>query len=158
MSNAPADLPAAAREIIERFDLEPHPEGGWYRQTFRDEVGDASDGSSAAAPGAAHSTAIYFLLARGERSHWHRVLHAAEVWHHYAGAPIRLRLSTDGVAVEEHLLGMDVAAGELPQVVVPVGVWQSAESLGEWTLVGCTVAPGFEFDPFELAPPGWEPG
>lgn len=134
--------------IIERYELEPHPEGGWYRQTFRDESPD----------GAVRSTAIYFLLAEGERSHWHRVLHAAEVWHHYAGAPIRLRLSADGVTTQHHLLGIEAAAGQQPQIVVPAGCWQSAESLGAWTLVGCTVAPGFDFERFELAPPDWEPG
>ena len=152
MSGAAGDLPTAAREIVDRFELEPHPEGGWYRQTFRDESPES------AADGVARSTAIYFLLAEGERSHWHRVLHAAEVWHHYDGDSIRLRLSADGVTIEEHLLGTDLAAGERPQVVVPLGHWQSAESLGEWTLAGCTVAPGFDFERFELAPPGWEPG
>lgn len=137
----------AARDIIDRFALEPHPEGGWYRQTFRDEGAD----------GIVHSTAIYFLLARGERSHWHRVHHAAEVWHHYAGDPIRLQVSADGVGVDEHVLGTDLVAGERPQVIVPIGHWQAAESLGEWTLVGCTVAPGFDFSQFELAPPDWVP-
>jgi len=142
------DLTAAALEIIERFELEPHPEGGWYRQTFSDDVAD----------GTVRSTAIYFLLARGERSHWHRVLHAAEVWHHYAGDPIRLRVSADGVTTHEQVLGVDLSAGERPQVIVPIGHWQSAASMGEWTLAGCTVAPGFDFDQFELAPSGWEPG
>ena len=148
MSDDARDLPSAAREVIDRFELSPHPEGGWYRQTFRDEASD----------GTVRSTAFYFLLARGERSHWHRVRNAAEVWHHYAGDPIRLRLSGDGVTAEEHALGTDLAAGERPQVIVPLGHWQSAESLGEWTLVGCTVAPGFDFDHFELAPPDWQPG
>ena len=148
MSDAGRDFPAAAREIIDRFGLQPHPEGGWYHQTLRDEAPD----------GAVRSTAIYFLLARGERSHWHRVGNAAEVWHHYAGDPIRLRVSADGATTHEHVLGTDLAAGERPQVIVPVGHWQAAETLGEWTLAGCTVAPGFDFDHFELAPPGWEPG
>ena len=143
-----ADLPGRAREIIDHFELEPHPEGGWFRQTFRD-VG---------ADGTVPSTAIYFLLARGERSHWHRVHHAAEVWHHYAGDPIRLCLSVDGVAEDDHLLGTDLASGQRPQVIVPLGCWQSAETLGDWTLVGCTVAPGFDFTHFELAPPDWQPG
>ena len=141
-------LPAAAGEIIDRFGMEPHPEGGWFRQMLHDEGPD----------GTVHSTAIYFLLTRGERSHWHRVHHAAEVWHHYAGDPIRLRVSADGVGVDEHVLGTDLAAGERPQVIVPIGHWQSAEPLGEWTLVGCTVAPGFDFSQFELAPPDWAPG
>lgn len=141
------DVPETASEVIDRFGLEPHPEGGWFRQTFRDEGPD----------GTVHSTAIYFLLARGERSHWHRVHHAAEVWHHYAGDPIRLLTSADGGTVDDHVLGADLAAGQRPQVVVPMGHWQSAEPLGEWTLVGCTVAPGFDFSQFELAPPDWAP-
>lgn len=141
-------VPIEARGIIDRLGLEPHPEGGWYRETLRDEADD----------GLVHSTAIYFLLVRGERSHWHRVHHAAEVWHHYGGGPIRLRVSVDGAGCTEHLLGDDLMAGELPQFVVPVGAWQSAVSAGEWTLVGCTVAPGFDFDQFELAPSDWEPG
>lgn len=148
MSAETPGLPGAAREIIERFELEPHPEGGWYRQTFSDEASD----------GTVRSTAIYFLLCRGERSHWHRVGNAAEVWHYYAGAPIQLRLSADGVTTEQHVLGLDPTAGGRAQLVVPEGHWQSAESLGEWTLVGCTVAPGFDFDHFELASPDWEPG
>ncbi len=149
-STAPAadSLPPTARAIVDRLKLERHPEGGWFRETFRDEGPD----------GNVHSTAIHFLLARGDRSHWHRVAHAAEVWHHYAGDPIRLRLSADGIEIEDHLLGADLGAGERPQVIVPLGCWQSAESLGEWTLVGCTVAPGFDFAHFELAPPDWHPG
>jgi len=142
------DLPVAARDIIDRLALEPHPEGGWYRQTFCD----------ADADGTVRSTAIYYLLSRGERSHWHRVRNAAEVWHHYAGDPIQLSVSADGTKAELHVLGTDLAAGEHPQLVVPVGHWQSAEPLGEWTLVGCTVAPGFDFAEFEMAPPDWEPG
>lgn len=139
---------ATARDVIETFGLEPHPEGGWYRQTFVDEAVDDT----------VRSTAIYYLLADGERSHWHRVRNASEVWHHYAGHPLRIRISADGVNQTEHELGVDFERGERPQVVVPVGHWQSAESLGPWTLVGCTVAPGFDFDQFELAEPGWEPG
>lgn len=135
-----------AQSIIQLLGLEPHPEGGHFRETFRD--GRAVDGRAA-------STAIYFLLARGERSHWHRV-DAAEIWHWYAGAPLALRIAEGAKAVELRL-GNDLAAGERPQAVVPAGAWQSAESLGEWTLVGCTVAPGFEFAGFELAPPGWSP-
>lgn len=141
-------LPPTARDIVDRLGLEPHPEGGWFRQTFLD---DAPDGT-------AHSTAIYFLLARGEGSHWHRVLHTAEIWHHYAGAPIRLQLSEDGTTIEERLLGADLIAGERPQAIVPMAWWQAAETLGEWTLVGCTVAPAFDFAHFELAPSGWHPG
>jgi uncharacterized protein len=137
----------AAHEMIRLLELSPHPEGGHYRETFRDA---AADGGRAA------STAIYFLLARGERSHWHRV-DAAEVWHWYAGAPLALEVAgSEGIATLR--LGPDLAAGERPQAVVPKGAWQAAESLGEWTLVGCTVAPGFVFSGFELAPPDFVPG
>jgi predicted cupin superfamily sugar epimerase len=130
-----------AAEIVALLELAPHPEGGWYRQTFVDDV-----------PGArAHSTLIYFLLEAGQRSHWHRI-DSAEVWHWYAGAPLELRLA--GATI---LLGNDLAVGQRPQGVVPPGAWQSAITLGEWTLVGCTVAPGFDFAHFELAPPDWEP-
>ncbi|HEY6984096.1 cupin domain-containing protein [Reyranella sp.] len=134
-----------ADEIIARLGLQPHPEGGHYRETFR----------AAGTPRGA-STAIYFLLKAGERSHWHRV-DADEVWHRYAGAPLELSLSDDGRRVRRLRLGSDLDLGELPQAVVPRGVWQTARSLGYWTLVGCTVAPAFEFGGFELAPPGWRP-
>lgn len=141
-----------ADEIIETLQLEPHPEGGYYRQTFRDTAGGARG----------HSTAIYYLLRAGERSHWHRVRDAAEVWHFYAGDPLVLRMSVDGGAAEggavrETVLGPDLVAGQRPQAVVPADVWQSAESRGAFTLVGCTVAPGFEFAAFEMAPPDWTP-
>jgi len=128
------------------LSLEPHPEGGHYRETFRDDR--KIDGRSA-------STAIYFLLARGERSHWHRV-DAVEVWHHYAGAPLGLSIAENGV-MRAVRLGADLAAGEQPQAAVPAGAWQAAESLGDWTLAGCTVAPGFEFSGFMPAPPDWSP-
>lgn len=141
-----ADLSAA--DIIARLDLRPHPEGGHYRETFRDARTDAA--------GRAHSTAIYFLLARGERSHWHRI-DAVEIWHYHAGAPLTLRIAKDGSPQQSIRLGPDVARGEQPQAIVPAGAWQAAESGGDWTLVGCTVAPGFEFSKFELAPKGWEP-
>ncbi|MGY4574534.1 cupin domain-containing protein [Bradyrhizobium sp. USDA 3256] len=140
-----ADLSAA--DIIARLALQPHPEGGHYRETFRDARCDAN--------GRAHSTAIYFLLARGERSHWHRI-DAVEMWHYYAGAPLTLRIAEDG-APHSITLGPDVARGERPQAIVSADTWQAAESCGDWTLVGCTVAPGFEFAKFELAPKGWEP-
>ena len=128
-------------EVIALLGLERHPEGGWYRQTFA----DTHPG------GRAHSTLIYYLLEAGDRSAWHRV-DSAEVWHWCAGAPLELKV--DKAAV---MLGNDLIAGQRPQGVVPGGAWQSARSLGDWTLVGCTVAPGFEFAHFELAPPGWEP-
>ncbi len=140
-------MPSAA-EMIRLLELKPHPEGGHYRQTFRD---------ARMVDGRAASTAIYFLLARGERSHWHRV-DAVEVWHYYAGAPIELEIATSAQGPVERLtLGPDIAAGERPQAIVPVHAWQAARSLGEWTLVGCTVAPGFEFKGFELAPKDWSP-
>jgi uncharacterized protein len=142
-------LPQQAADIIARLDLKPHPEGGHYRETFRDASVDA-DGRS-------RSTAIYFLLARGERSHWHRV-DAAEIWHHYAGAPLILEMAADESGPTRRMkLGDDLAAGERPQGVVPAGHWQAAESLGDWTLTGCTVAPGFEFSGFETAPNVWKP-
>ena len=106
---------------------------------------------------AAAGTAIYFLLKAGERSHWHRV-DADEIWHHYAGAPLELSMSDDGRAVRHLRLGSRFRHRRAPQAVVPRHVWQAARSLGAWTLVGCTVAPAFEFEGFELAPPGWEPG
>jgi uncharacterized protein len=137
-----------AQEIIALLDLSPHPEGGWYRQTFRDEHGGVRG----------HSTAIYYLLEKGQRSHWHRVVDAAEVWHHYAGAPLMLRSSTDGQEINAVVLGVDLLRGERPQAIIPANVWQSATSLGDFTLVGCTVAPGFEFSSFEMAAPDWEPG
>lgn len=133
-------------EIIATLGMQRHPEGGWYVETFR----DAEGGSRG------HSTAIYYLLEAGERSHWHRVRDAAEVWHFYAGDPLRLRIS-EGETVEEVRLGTDLARGERPQAVVPANAWQAAEPLGRFTLVGCTVAPGFQFSSFEMAPPGWEP-
>ena len=140
-------VPTAA-EIIARLELKPHPEGGHYRETFRDSRRDV-DGRSA-------STAIYFLLARGERSHWHRI-DAAEIWHYYAGSALNLQIA-DGVGQRCISLGPDLAAGEVPQTIVPAQAWQAAESSGDWTLAGCTVAPGFDFATFELAEPDWFPG
>jgi len=137
----------SAAEIIARLELKPHPEGGYYRETFRDSRTDAN--------GRARSTAIYFLLARGERSHWHRI-DAVEIWHYYAGAPLKLSL-VDGAKEEIFRLGADIQTGEVPQVTVPACAWQAAESLGDWTLTGCTVAPGFSFKGFELAPTDWSP-
>jgi predicted cupin superfamily sugar epimerase len=137
-----------AAEIIRLLGLRPHPEGGHYRETFRDAVGEAS--------GRAHSTAIYFLLRAGEVSRWHRV-DAAEVWHWYAGAPLLLLTVADAAGPSETRLGSDFESGERPQAVIPAHAWQQAQSLGAWTLVGCTVAPGFEFAGFEMAPPGFEP-
>ncbi|MDJ0386689.1 cupin domain-containing protein [Roseomonas sp. E05] len=138
-------LPAAA--VIAALGLAPHPEGGHYREIWRDRPADGGRGAG---------TAIYFLLAAGERSHWHRV-DAAEAWHWYAGASLRLSLAGDSGGRIEHRLGPDLGRGEAPFAVVPPGGWQAAESLGAWTLVGCTVSPAFDFAGFTLAPPGWEP-
>lgn len=137
-----------AAEVIALLGLKPHPEGGHYIETFRD---------PAPYGGRSFGTAIYYLLAAGERSHWHRV-DAAEIWHWYGGAPLALGLSEDGETARTLALGPDLAAGQRPQIVVPAEAWQAAESLGAWTLVGCTVAPGFEFVGFELAEPDWRPG
>lgn len=150
------DTALTAEEVVRLLGLLPHPEGGAYRETFRAPAPDGERGAS---------TAIYYLLRSGELSAWHRV-DADEVWHHYAGAPLELALSAPSAPSapsdngEERTtlrLGKDLAAGERPQAVVPAGVWQSARSLGEWTLVGCTVAPAFQFSGFEMAPAGWEP-
>jgi predicted cupin superfamily sugar epimerase len=136
-----------AADIIRLLDLRPHPEGGHFRETFRD---------SNESGGRAASTAIYFLLARGQRSHWHRV-DATELWHWHAGAPLKLEISNARGQIESVTLGCDLAAGERPQAVVPSHAWQAAQTLGDWTLVGCTVTPGFEFKTFELAPKDWSP-
>ncbi len=137
-----------ADEIIALLDLQPHPEGGHFRETWRAE----------AAPGErATGTAIYFLLKSGEVSHWHRV-DAAEIWHWHVGAPLELSISTDGREIRTETLGSALERGQSPQVIVPTNAWQSARSLGDWTLVGCTVSPGFEFSGFEMAPDGWRPG
>ena len=137
----------AAKDVIFTLGMQQHPEGGWYARTFEDE---------AKADGRAQSTAIYYLLEAGDASRWHRV-DAVEVWHYYAGAPLKLRVS-DGTSVDEHLLGAELETGQRPQVVVPKRAWQSAVSTGAWTLVGCTVAPGFQFSGFELADKDWQPG
>lgn len=137
-----------ATDIIATLGMQRHPEGGWYVETFRDDAGSERG----------HSTAIYFLLEEGDRSHWHRVKDAAEIWHFHAGAPLELAIWREGEDVVERLqLGIDLGTGQRPQGIVPAGHWQAARSIGAWTLVGCTVAPGFLFSAFELAPPGWEP-
>ena len=130
-----------ADTIIRELDLEPHPEGGAYREMFRDVDNDA---------GRSHGTAIYYLLKASETSAWHRV-DAVEIWHWYAGAPLALSQRTDAGPVVEQVLGTDIVNGARPQLVVPSQMWQTARSLGPWTLVGCTVAPGFEFSGFEMA-------
>jgi len=140
-------MPTAA-DIIEALKLEPHPEGGWYIQTFQDQAGT---------DGRARSTAIFYLLEEGNRSHWHRV-DAVEIWHYHAGAPLELSLSLDGIESRTLVLGPEILDGQTPQGIVREGEWQSARSLGAWTLIGCTVAPGFEFSGFEMAAPDWQPG
>ena len=130
-----------ADDVIELLGLEPHPEGGWYRETWREPA----------------TTAIYYLLKAGERSNWHRV-DATEIWHFHAGDPMGLATSADGRQATHHVLGADLAAGQRPQLTVPAGVWQAARPRGAWSLVGCTVAPAFTLEGFELAPPGWHPG
>jgi predicted cupin superfamily sugar epimerase len=129
-----------AQDVVALLGLAPHPEGGWFRETWRSEAG----------------TAIYYLLEEHQRSHWHRI-NADEVWHFYAGDPLALSVSADGVGEERFVLGPDLGAGHRPQHVVAAGAWQAAHPLGRWTLVGCTVSPAFDFAGFELAPPGWAP-
>lgn len=134
-----------ADALIARLNLAPHPEGGWYRQTWVADNGPRPSG-----------TCIYFLLKAGEVSHWHRV-DAAEIWHFYAGAPLILSLSeTAHGPARDLVLGPDIAAGAEPQLIVPAHHWQAARSTGDWTLVGCTVSPGFQFSGFELAPAGFD--
>jgi len=134
-----------AAALIARLGLEPHPEGGWYRETFRQPAPDQRRGLA---------TAILFLLDLGQTSHWHRV-DAAELWLWHSGSPLRL-LIDDGTA-QEHLLGGDVLAGQLPQAIVPANAWQAAEAQLGWALVSCVVTPAFEFSGFELAAPDWSP-
>ncbi|MEZ5853401.1 MAG: cupin domain-containing protein [Hyphomicrobiaceae bacterium] len=139
-----------ADEIIALLDLAPHPEGGHFRETFRDDHVDAG--------GRAASTAIYFLLRSGEISRWHKV-DAIEVWHWYAGAPLKLAIAPDAATSPQSLtLGPDLMAGDRPQHIVPRHWWQQASTLGDWTLVGCTVAPGFAFSGFVMAPEDFAPG
>lgn len=134
-----------SNEIIQALELAPHPEGGHYRETWRHDNGDARGAG----------TSIYYLLKAGERSHWHRI-DATEIWHFYAGAPLELRTRADGHGFERRVLGPNLVVGERPQLRVAPNQWQSAESLGDWTLVGCTVSPAFEFSKLELAPQGWQ--
>ena len=134
-----------ANELAEALGMQPHPEGGRYVETWRGPV----------VGGRATGTAIYFLLAAGERSHWHRI-DADEIWLFHTGDPLAIEIA-GGSTVERHVLGISIARDERPQVVVPAGAWQSATPLGSWTLVSCVVTPGFVFEGFELAPDGWTP-
>ncbi|HEV7254233.1 MAG TPA: cupin domain-containing protein [Mesorhizobium sp.] len=141
-----------AEEVIAALGLKPYPEGGFYAETFRDPLPWHTGVERPV------STAILFLLAEGQVSAWHRVTDAAEVWHFHAGAPLELEMAPPtGGATETLRLGVDLLTGERPQAVVPANCWQRAKSTGVWTLVGCTVSPGFVFERFEMAPPGWEP-
>ncbi|MCO4846509.1 MAG: cupin domain-containing protein [Yoonia sp.] len=134
-----------AQDIIAQLNLAPHPEGGFYRQTWVAEN-----------EGRPIGTCIYFLLKDGEASHWHRV-DAVEIWHYYAGAPLILSMAAmDAGPATDHVLGGDLAAGALPQIIVQTGHWQAARTTGDWTLVGCTVSPGFDFAGFTLAPAGFD--
>ena len=137
-----------AQSVIQYLSMNQHPEGGWYVETYRASAEDGARGAM---------TAIYFLLTKGQRSHWHQV-DAAEAWLWHAGAPLRLRVSADGAATDEIVLGPELSEGQHPQAVVPAHAWQSAESLGAWTLVSCVVAPAFHFEGFRISAPGWEPG
>lgn len=136
-----------AGAMIEALALSPHPEGGWYRETWRADPGG---------DGRARGTAILFLLEAHQRSHWHRV-DGDEYWFWHGGSPLTLSIAVEGAAIRHERLGMNIAAGERPQALVPAHAWQAASPVEGWTLVGCTVVPGFEFAGFDLAPPGWSP-
>ena len=137
-----------ATALIAQLGLQPHPEGGHFRETYRHRPADGSRG---------HATLIYYLLQAGEVSHWHRVNDADEIWMFHAGSPLELLTAAEGGALEERKLGTDVANGEEPQILIERRVWQSARSLGLYTLAACMVTPAFDFAAFELAPPGWTP-
>jgi predicted cupin superfamily sugar epimerase len=146
-----------AQEIIETLQLERHPEGGWYRQTWVEDTVDAASRGDAgrSAPRRPSGTCIYFLLGAGEQSHWHRV-DATEIWLYHAGAPLVLSLAaTDQGPATDHLLTPNLREGR-PQLIVPKDHWQAARSTGDWTLVSCTVSPGFDFSGFTLAPEGFD--
>ena len=140
-------MSAEADFLIRELNLRQHPEGGFFREMFRDVRG--SDGRS-------RSTAIYYLLRAGDASHWHRI-DAFEVWHWYGGSSLELSVAPARGTPVRNVLGSDVASGQRPQIVVPERSWQRARTLGDYTLAGCTVAPGFDFHTFELAPEGFEP-
>jgi uncharacterized protein len=141
------DASLTARAVRDSLGLSPHPEGGHYRETWRDRPADGGRGAA---------TSILFLLEAGERSHWHRV-DAAEIWLWQAGAPLALGLHDKDLGPSAIRLGPDLARDERLQAVVPAGAWQEAQSLGAWSLVACIVAPAFVFAGFELAPAGWSP-
>ncbi|MDF0543455.1 cupin domain-containing protein [Sphingobium sp. H39-3-25] len=138
-----------ARMLIDRLGLAPHPEGGWYRETWRAEAM-----AGARSPG----TAILFLLEQGQRSHWHRV-DATEIWFWHAGHALHLLTApADDGPVSDLWLGADIGAGQSPQGLVAANHWQAAHADAGWALVSCTVTPGFDFSGFTLAAPDWAPG
>mgnify|MGYP002632678033 CR=1 FL=1 len=141
-------LNITAEQVIAALDLQPHPEGGHYRESYRHQAAGGARGAM---------TAIYYLLRAGEISAWHRVNDADEIWHHYAGAALELSRYQTGATAERLLLGPNLLAGQSPQAVIMAGQWQSARSLGDWSLMGCTVGPAFQFESFEMAPKGWLP-
>ena len=141
-------MSVTAEQVIAALGLQPHPEGGWYRETWRDEAGEG---------GRSRGTAIQFLLEAGQRSQWHRV-DATELWLHQGGGPLLLSIAELDAAVSEVRLGPAITVGEVNQAVVPPGAWQSACAGADWTLVACVVVPGFEFAGFEFAPDDWSPG
>lgn len=143
-----SQLRGQAADIVEALGLSPHPEGGWYLETYRETPADGGRGTV---------TQIFYMLAAGEQSAWHRVTDATEIWHHYDGAPLQLSLCEQAGEQRDIILGKNLGQGQKPNTVVPRGCWQAARSLGDWTLVGCTVAPAFEFSGFEMAPEGWQP-
>ena len=137
-----------AAQIIKFLQLQPHPEGGWYKQTWKSE--DTLSGR-------ASGTSIYFLLKAGEISHWHKI-DSVEIWHYYDGSPLILRIATeDNNEIATKILGPNLAKSQSPQILVNKNLWQSAETTGDYTLVGCTVSPGFEFSKFTLAPKNFNP-
>ncbi|WP_310622067.1 cupin domain-containing protein [Flexibacterium corallicola] len=133
--------------IIQELNMQPHPEGGYFAETFRDAEGPEDRG---------YSTLIYYLLEKGQKSHWHRV-DAVESWHYYAGTPLELSITDGEAPVSTVILGSNLLTGQRPQVIVPRNHWQSAQPMGAWTLVGCSVAPGFLFSGFEMAANDWTP-
>lgn len=153
-----SSTPLTADQVIATLGMLPHPEGGYYVETYRDQPSDGGRGVK---------TGIFYLLRAGEQSHWHRV-DAVEMWHWHAGTALELAVSQDGQTVERHILGMDLLSGQRPQAVVPKLAWQAARPLAtqnslvpdhaDWVLVGCTVSPNFDFAGFEMAPPDWQPG
>tara|TARA_B100000579_G_C22649192_1_gene765324 strand:- start:104 stop:532 length:429 start_codon:yes stop_codon:yes gene_type:complete len=141
-------MQGSAEEVIDKLQLKPHPEGGFFRETWRHETSGGERGAG---------TAIYYLLRAHERSHWHRV-DAAEIWHFYAGGPLEVSISQTGIESETWTLHSTLGPKSGPQLIIPAAAWQAARALDTWALVGCTVSPAFEFSRFEMAPPDWSPG